>query len=248
MALPIRTRVYPLQSVSPKGKLSQQEQNDLCSFPRRVIQYCSNPSQCPSVMLIVLWRPTRPSRINVPKRCLFHHKGLECKNMKSRDTWSKRQIWPWDKKWSRPKPNRVLPREHTGHSKHPLPTSQEKTLHKDLTRGSILKSVWLYSLQPKMEKLYTVSKKKKRPGDDCGWDHELLIVKFRLNLKEVGKTTKSFRYDVNQIPYNYTVEVTNRFKELYLIDSAWRTMDGGWWCCIGGSNQDHPQEKRNGKS
>ena len=50
--------------------------------------------------------------------------------------------------------------------------------------------------------------KKKRPGTDCGSDHELLIVKFRLKLKKVGKTTTSFRYDLNQIPYDYTVEVT----------------------------------------
>ena len=53
---------------------------------------------------------------------------------------------------------------------------------------------------------------KTRPGADCGSDHEHLIVKFRLKLKKVGKTTRSFKYDLNQIPYNYTVEVTNRFK------------------------------------
>ena len=56
----------------------------------------------------------------------------------------------------------VLPREHTGHRKHPLPTTQEKTLHMDITSWSTLKSDWLYSLQPKMEKLYTVSKNKTR--------------------------------------------------------------------------------------
>ena len=52
---------------------------------------------------------------------------------------------------------------------------------------------------------------------DCGSDHELLIANFRLKLKKVEKTTRPFRYDLNQIPYDYTVEVTNRFKELYLI-------------------------------
>ena len=57
-----------------------------------------------------------------------------------------------------------------------------------------------------------------RPGADCGSDHELLIAKFRLKLKKVGKTTRPFRYDLNQIPYDYTVEVTNRFKGLDLID------------------------------
>ena len=66
-----------------------------------------------------------------------------------------------------------------------------------------------------MEKLYTVSKNKTR---SCGSDHELLIAKFRLKLKKVGKTTRPFRYDLNQIPYDYTVEVRNRFKGLDLID------------------------------
>ena len=75
-----------------------------------------------------------------------------------------------------------------------------------------------------MEKLYTVNKKK-RAGADCGSDHEHLIAKFRLKLKKVGKTTRPFRYDLNPIPYDYTVEVRNRFKGLDLIgkvpDELW---------------------------
>ena len=67
-----------------------------------------------------------------------------------------------------------------------------------------------------MEKLYTVSKT--RLGDNCGSEHELLIARFRLKLKKVGKTTRPFRYDLNQIPYGYTVEVRNRFKGLDPID------------------------------
>ena len=73
------------------------------------------------------------------------------------------------------------------------------------------------------EALY--SKQKNRPGADCGSDHELLITKFRLKLKKVGKTTRPFRsttspfrYDLNQIPYDYTVDMTNRFKGLDLIE------------------------------
>ena len=125
-----------------------------------------------------------------PQKGPFHYRGLECKNRKSRNTWSNRQIWPWSMEWSRAKTNRVLPRERTGHSKHPLPT-QEKTLHVDISRWSTPKSDWLYSLQPKMEALYTVSKNKTR----CwlwlrSW---ILIAKFRLKLKEVGKTSRPFR-------------------------------------------------------
>ena len=64
----------------------------------------------------------------------------------------------------------------------------------------------------------SIQSAKTRPGGDCGSDHELLIAKFRLKLKKVGKTTRLLRYDLNQIPYNYTVEVTNRFKGVDLID------------------------------
>ena len=70
-----------------------------------------------------------------------------------------------------------------------------------------------------MEKLCTV-RKKTRMGADCGSDHELLISKFRLKLKKVGETTRLFRNDLNQISYNYTMEVTNRFKGLDLIDTV----------------------------
>ena len=59
---------------------------------------------------------------------------------------------------------------------------------------------------------------KTRLGGDCGSDYEILTTKSRLKLKKVGKTTRPFRYDLNHIPYDYTVEVTNRFKGLYLIE------------------------------
>ena len=70
-------------------------------------------------------------------------------------------------------------------------------------------------MQPKIEKLYTVSET--RPRADCGSDHELLD-KFRLKLRKGGKTTRPFRYNLNRVLYNYTVELTNRFKGLDLID------------------------------
>ena len=66
----------------------------------------------------------------------------------------------------------------------------------------------------------SIQSAKTRPGTDCGLYHELLIAKFRLKLKKVEKTTRPFRYDLNQIPHDYTVEVTNRFKGLDLIDKV----------------------------
>ena len=168
------------------------------------------------------------------KRCPFHYRELECKSRKSRDTWSNRQIWPWSTKWSRAEANRVLPREHTGHSKHPLPTTQEKTLHMDIIRWSILKSAWLYSCSQRWRT--SIQSAKTRLGADCGSDHELLIAKFRLKLKKVGNTTKPFGYDLNQILCN------GRDKQIqgirYDRQSAWRTMDEG--SRTGSTDQDHP--------
>ena len=86
----------------------------------------------------------------------------------------------------------------------------------DITRCSTLKTNCLHSLSQRWRS--SVQSAKIRPGADCGSDHELLIAKFRLKLKKVGETTRPFRYDLNQIPYIYIVEVRNRFKGLDLID------------------------------
>ena len=75
---------------------------------------------------------------------------------------------------------------------------------------------------------------KTRPGADYGSDHELLIAKFRLKLKKVGKNTRSFRYDLNQIPYHYTMEVRNRLKGLDLIDRVPREL----WTDVGDTVQE----------
>ena len=137
---------------------------------------------------------------------------------KSINTWSNRQIWPWSTEWSWAKTNRVLPREHTGHNKHPLPTTQEKTLHMDITTWSHWNQIDYILCSQRWKSC--IQSPKTRLGADCGSDHELLIAKFRLKLKKVGKTTRPFRYGLNQIPYDYTVEVRNRFKGLDLIDTV----------------------------
>ena len=136
------------------------------------------------------------------KRCPFHYKGLECKNRKSRNTWSNRQIWPRNVEWSRAQTNRVLPREHTAHSKHPFPTTTREDYtwtspdgpHQNQIGYILCSQRWRSSIQSA----------KTRLGADCGSDHELLTAKIILKLNKVGKTTRPFRYDLNQIPYDYT--------------------------------------------
>ena len=112
--------------------------------------------------------------------------------------------------------NRILPRKCTGHSKHPfqqhkrrLYTWSSPDKYRNQTDYIFCGQRWRSSIQAA----------KTRPGADCGSDHELLTAKFRFKLKKVGKTSRPCRYDLNQIPYNYTVEVRNRFEGLDLIES-----------------------------
>ena len=119
--------------------------------------------------------------------------------------------------------NRVLPRERTGHSKHPLPTTQEKTLYMDITDGWHQNQIDYILCSQRWRS--SIESAKRRSGADCGSDHKFLTAKFRLKLKKVGKTTRPFRYDLNQIPYDYTVEVRNRLKGLDLIECL---MNYGW--------------------
>ena len=152
---------------------------------------------------MVLWRSTRPSRTNTQKRCPFHYRGLESESRKSRNTWNNRQIWPWSTEWSRAKANRILPRELTDHS-NTLFQQHKRNLytwtspdgrHQYQIDYILCSQRWRSSIQSV----------KTRPGADCGSNHEVLTAKFRFKLKKVGKTTRPFRYDLNQIPYDYTV-------------------------------------------
>ena len=97
-------------------------------------------------------------------------------------------------------------------------TPSSNNIREDSTHGhhQMVNTEIRFSAAKDGEVLYKSAKT--RLGADCGTDHELLIGKFRLKLKKVGKITRSFRYDLNQIPDNYTVEASNRFKGLHLID------------------------------
>ena len=142
--------------------------------------------------------------------------GLDCKSRKSRDTWNSRQIWPWSTEWSRAKTNKVLPRNTLVIADTLFQQCKKRLYSWTWPDGQYQNQIdyiicswrWRSSIQSA----------KTKPGADCDSDHELLIARFRLTLKKVGKTTRPFRYDLNQILYDYTVEVTNKFKGLDLID------------------------------
>ena len=121
------------------------------------------------------------------------------------------KFWPWNTKWIKAKANRVLPKECMGHNKHPLPATQELILHVGISRWPIPKSDYVLCSQKWRSSIQSA---KTRLGADCSSDHELLIAKFRLKMNKIMKTTRPFRYDLNQIRYDCTVEVRNRFKRL----------------------------------
>ena len=111
-----------------------------------------------------------------PKQCLFHHRRLKCKSRKSRDSQNNRQVWPCGTKWSKAKVNRILSREHAGHSKCPFPTTQKITLHMYISRWSTLKSDYCVACSLDRETLHS---QQRNSGADCGSDHTLLMAKLK---------------------------------------------------------------------
>ena len=109
-----------------------------------------------------------------------------------------------------------MPREHNGHSKH-LFQQHKRTLYTWTSPDGQYRNQIDYILCSQRWR-NSIQSAKTRPGADCGSDHGLLIDKHRLKLKKVEKSTRPFRYNLNQVPYDYTVEVTNRFKGLDLIE------------------------------
>ena len=147
----------------------------------------------------------------------FHHRGLECKSRSQETSGATGKFGPGVEKKKKRKQGKgkQRPRECMGHSntlfqhKRRLYTWTSPDTQYQNQTDYILCSLRYRS---------SIQSAKTRPGTDCSSDHELLIAKFRLKLKKVGKTIKPFRYDLNKIFYDYTVEVTNRFKGLDLID------------------------------
>ena len=156
----------------------------------------------------LLWSPTRPSSTNTPKRCPFHYRGLECKSRKSRNTWSNSkfglgvqneagQILTEFSQENTPIIANTLFQQH---KRRLYPWTTTYGQYWNQTDDILCSQRWQSSIQSA----------KTRLGADCSSDHEFLIAKLRLKLKKVGETNRPFRYDLNQIPYDYTEEVTNR--------------------------------------
>ena len=161
--------------------------------------------------------------LTLKKRCPFHYKGLECKSRKSINTWSNRQIWPWSTEWSRAKVIEFC-QENALFIANTLFQQHKRRLY-TWTSPNGQHQIRLIIFFVAKDRRSSIQSAKKKPGADCGSDHELLIAKFRLKLKKVGKTTRPFRYDLNQILYDYTVELRNRSKGLDLIECL---MNYGW--------------------
>ena len=116
-----------------------------------------------------------------------------------------------------------MPRKCTGHNKHPLPTTQRRLYTWTSPDGQHQNQIDDILCSQRCRS--SIQSAKTTLGADCGSDHELLIAKFRHKLKKIGKTTRPFRYDLNQIPYDYTAEVRNRFKGLGMIECL---VNYGW--------------------
>ena len=206
---------------------SQKWQNDICLFPRQTIQCHSNPSLCLNhynAKEVGEWFYEDLQdllELTPPKDVLFIIE-LEFESRKSRDTWSNRHIWPWSTEWSRAKANSILPREHTGHSKHPLPTTQEKTLHMDITRWPA----------PKSDRLYSLYSQQKQ-------DRELTVAQIFLSIRVIIVLT--FQIHECGLPFSFSSVVFFHFQGYCLpfvmcinfVTSFVKLMPGYsvFWCC-----------------
>ena len=175
---------------------------------------------------MVLGRPTRPFRTNTQKRCPFHYRGLDAK-VGSQETPG--VIGKFGLGIQNEAGQRLIElcKENALVIANILFQQHKRRLYTWTSPDGQLRNQIDYIVCSQRWRSY-VQSTKTRPGADCGSDYQLLIAKFRLKLKKVGKITRPFKYDLNQIPYDYTVEVRNRFKGLDLIECLmnyeWRFM------------------------
>ena len=146
-------------------------------------------------------------RTNTQKRCHFHYRGLECKSRKSRDTWSTGKFGLGVQNDTGQRLTEFC-QENALVIANTLFQQHKRRLYMHITDGQHWNQIDYILCSQRSRS--SIQSAKTRPGVDCDSDHELLIAKFRLKLKKVGKITRPFRYDLNTIPYSYTVQVTNR--------------------------------------
>ena len=140
---------------------------------------------------MVFWRPTIRSRTSTPKRCHFHYRGLECKSRKSRNIWSNRQIWPCVQneggqrliEFCQENALIIINTLFQQHKRRLYTWTSPDGQHQNQIDYIVCSQRWRSSIQSANT----------RPGADCGSDHELLIAKYRLKLKKLGKTTRPFK-------------------------------------------------------
>ena len=165
---------------------------------------------------MVLWRPTKPSRTNTQRRYPFNHKRPECKVASHEIAGITDKIGLGVQNEVGQKLTEscqenilVITNTHSQQHKRRLYTwTSPDGQYQNQIDYILCSQRWRSSIQSA----------KTRPGADYGSDYDLIIAKFRVTMKKVGGTIRPFKYDLNQIPYNYTVEVTNRFKGLDLVD------------------------------
>ena len=162
-----------------------------------------------------LWRPIKPYKSNTQKRCPLHYRGLA--KVESQETPGVAGKFGFGIQNEAGQSLIEFSQENRLVIAHSLFQQYKRRLYTWTSPDGQYWNQIDYILCSQIWKS-SIQSAKTRPGADCGSDHELLIAKFRLKLKQVEKTTRPFRYDLNQIPYDYTVEVRNRFKELDLIN------------------------------
>ena len=164
---------------------------------------------------MVLWRPTRPFR--TPKKDVLFFKGDWNAKVGSQETPGVTGKFGLGMRTEAGQRLIEFCRENALVIANPLFQQHKRRLYTWTSPDGQQRNHIDYILS-RQRWTSSIQSAKTRPGADCGSDQELLIAKFRLKLNKVGKTTRPFRYDLNQIPYDYTVEVRNRFKGLDLID------------------------------